>query len=459
MAHARTRFVCQACGAIALRWEGRCSQCGAWHSIVEEPLSRPQRRSRRASAPPTPTLAELEDPCGEQRLTTGIAEFDRVLGGGIVRDSVVLLAGDPGIGKSTLLLQAAAGVAAQGGPVLYVTGEESPAQVKERARRLGIDGERIHLLGRSEVEAVEASAEKLKPALLIVDSAQTLRAETCAGSPGTVGQVRESVARLAQHAKEHSYALFIVSHVTKEGLVAGPKVVEHIVDVVLRLEGETPHDFRVLRAGKNRFGPAGEVGVFHMDARGLHGLESYDSFLRPTQGPAGPGAATVVVCEGTRPLVVEVQALVTPTQYQIPNRRVTGLDPNRISLHLALLGKNGIDLSHRDVFVNVAGGLRITEPGADLGVILAVASSFFEIPLPSNVAAAAEVGLRSELRGLHRFELRCREAFHHGIRRIVAARANERARIPPGLSVDWFSELPEVLAHFFGPVAGGEASR
>ncbi|HAK93970.1 MAG TPA: DNA repair protein RadA [Planctomycetes bacterium] len=444
MSKDRPNFVCQDCGARALRWLGRCPNCGAWHTLVEERAG-PAVPDRTLPAPEAPALSAIAQ-CGDgARLATGIPEFDRVLGGGFVPDSVVLLAGDPGVGKSTLLLQIADRVP---GDILYVSGEESAAQLKLRASRLGIGGERVRVLGDPDVDAVLGACLRHKPALVIVDSAQTLRTADMAGSPGTVGQVRESVARLAAQAKSLPYALCVVSHVTKDGLVAGPKVVEHLVDVVLRLEGDNQYDFRLLRAVKNRFGPTGELGVFEMAARGLAPVERSERLFCPGDRPPAPGAATVVTCEGTRCFLVEVQALVTPSPWQIPNRRVTGLDPNRVALYLALLGKLGAGLGQRDVFVNVAGGFRLSETAADLGTVMAVASSHFETPLPPQVAFIGEVGLRGELRAVHNFQARVREAAHCGVTRVIAPRGNAYPDAP--IRLDAFSELREVLAHFCG---------
>ncbi|NMD36795.1 MAG: DNA repair protein RadA [Planctomycetes bacterium] len=447
MSKDRPNFVCQDCGARAPRWLGRCPNCGSWHTLVEERAA-PAAPDHAAPAPEAPALSAIA-PCADgARLRTGISEFDRVLGGGFVPDSVVLLAGDPGVGKSTLLLQIADRIP---GDILYVSGEESAAQLKLRAARLGIGGERVRVLGDPDVDAILGACLRHRPALAIVDSAQTLRSADLAGSPGTVGQVRESVARLAAQAKSLPYALCVVSHVTKDGLVAGPKVVEHLVDVVLRLEGDNQYDFRLLRAVKNRFGPTGELGVFEMAARGLAPVERSQRLFCPGDRPPAPGAATVVTSEGTRCFLVEVQALVTPSPWQIPNRRVTGMDPNRVALYLALLGKLGAGLGQRDVFVNVAGGFRVAETAADLGTVMAVASSFYETPLPPQVAFMGEVGLRGELRAIHNFQARVREAAHCGVTRVIAPRGNAWPDAPA--RIDAFSELREVLAHFCGEPA------
>lgn len=449
MVKQQNSYVCQDCGASSFRWMGRCPSCSAWHTLVEEALPDPGRQSP-LEPPDTPALASLEVDEKGHRVCAGSKEMNRVLGGGIVSDSVVLLAGEPGIGKSTLLLQMANAVAENAGPVLYVSGEESPQQLKLRATRLSISGERIHIMDSGAVEKIQAAAEKLKPALVIADSAQTLRVMELGSSPGTVGQVRESVSKLSEHAKSRSYPLFVVSHVTKDGLVAGPKVVEHLVDVVLRMEGDNRYDFRLLRAVKNRFGPTGELGVFEMEARGLKPVETTGDLFRPYHGPPGAGAATVAVCEGTRSLLVEIQALVTASAYQIPNRKVTGMDPNRVALHLALLGKSGFSLGQKDIFVNVAGGFRLNEPAADLGALMAVASSYAEIPLPPQVAFIGEVGLRGELRAVHNFQGRIKEVAQNGLQCIIAPKNNENSAIKlNGLTLRFFDELKAVLKHFF----------
>ncbi len=449
MSKERPNFVCQECGARAVRWLGRCPACGAWHTMVEE-REGPAAPSRNVPVPDAPPLSTIKEHANGVRLMTGVGEFDRVLGGGFVPDSVVLLAGDPGVGKSTLLLQIAEKIP---GEVLYVSGEESPEQLKLRSSRLGIEGAHVRVLGDPDVDAILAACAHYKPTLVIVDSVQTLRIADMAGSPGTVGQVRESAARLAAQAKSLPYALCVVSHVTKEGLVAGPKVIEHLVDVVLRLEGDSQYDFRLLRAVKNRFGPTGELGVFEMASRGMVPVERFERLFCPNSGPPGPGAATVVTSEGTRCFLVEVQALVTPSPWQIPNRRVTGLDANRVALYLALLGKLGVGLGQRDVFVNVAGGFHLGETAADLGAVMAVASSHFETPLPPQVAFVGEVGLRGELRGVHNFQARVREAAQCGMTRLIAPATNTFPGAP--LRIDGFSELREVLGHFCGDLARG----
>ncbi len=442
-------FVCQNCGAASLRWLGRCPSCNSWHTIVEQTAPSSNKR-KKIRLDPIPTLAGIDINEKHERISAGTDEFNRVLGGGIVPGSVVLLSGDPGIGKSTLLLQTADAVSQRAGTVLYVTGEESPQQIKLRSERLGISGDGIHLLDTGETEKVLQAAEELSPALVIVDSAQTMRTEGLNGSPGTVSQVRDSVSRIAEQAKKQPYALFIVSHVTKEGLVAGPKVVEHLVDAVLMMEGDHHADFRILRGLKNRFGPTGELGIFEMESRGLVPVEQFGSFFRPVHNASGPGSATVVTCEGTRSYLVEIQALVTQSPYQIPNRKVTGVDPNRVALQLALLEKLGLSFIHKDVFVNAAGGLRLSEPAVDLGVMMAISSSSTDVPLPHQVGFIGEVGLRGELRPVHNFQARIREGVQNGLTSFVAPENNKTAAHHfSDTTIVYFSEIQEIIQHFF----------
>jgi DNA repair protein RadA/Sms len=350
-------------------------------------------------------------------------------------------------------MQMAEAVSRTAGSVLYVSGEESPQQIKLRSERLGISGDGIHLLDTGNTEKVLAAAETLMPALVVVDSAQTLRTEGLSGSPGTVSQVRESVSRIAEQAKKLPCAVFVVSHVTKEGLVAGPKVVEHLVDAVLMMEGDNHAGFRLLRSLKNRFGPTGELGIFEMESRGLAPVTKTGSFFRPVCRGASSGAATVITCEGTRSYLVEIQALVTQSPYQIPNRKVTGADPNRVALQLALLGKLGLSLMQRDVFINVAGGLRLNETAVDLGVMMAVASSLTDTPLPQQVAFIGEVGLRGELRPVHNFNARIREGVQNGITSFAVPENNKtEQKDSSDIHLMFFSEFREVLSHFLETV-------
>ncbi len=438
MGRARSAYVCTACGAQQPRWLGRCPACGAWESLVEEPVG---------DAPPAaaaPDLLGLDPQAGvgkavalreiaaesAPRMPSGVGELDRVLGGGWVPGSVVLMGGEPGIGKSTLALQVAAAVAGAGARVLYVSGEESLQQVRLRAGRLGDVPDGLLALSETRVEALAEPWRELRPALVIADSVQTLRTDRVESAPGSVAQVRESAALLAATAKSHDAALLLVGHVTKEGTLAGPRVLEHLVDVVLAFEGDRGHPFRVLRATKNRFGSTQEVGVFSMRESGLEGVANPSELFLAERHAAAPGSAIAPVMEGSRPLLLEVQALVAPAGYGTARRTCLGVDDARVALLLAVLDRRTpVDLLSCDVYVNVTGGVRISEPAADLAVALALASSRMDRPLPADVAACGEVGLGGEIRRVGRIEQRLREAARLGFRRLLLpARAADAAR-------------------------------
>jgi len=429
VARARSTFVCTECGAQQPRWLGRCPGCGAWSSLVEEPTAG-SGDAAAASAdllgldagPGTAKAVPLRevDADAAPHIPTGLPELDRVLGGGLVPGSVVLLGGEPGIGKSTLALQLAQRLGERGLPVLYVTGEESLEQVRLRAGRLGEIGPSLVAVAETRVEALAGPWRELRPALVIVDSIQTLRTERIESAPGSVAQVRESAALLAATAKTHGAALLVVGHVTKEGTLAGPRVLEHLVDVVLNFEGERSHAFRLLRGSKNRFGSTQEVGVFTMGEHGLEAVENPSELFLAERHQGTPGSCIVPVLEGTRPLLVEVQALVAPAGYGTARRTCLGIDDARVALLLAVLDRRtGIDLVGSDVYVNVTGGVRISEPAADLAVALALASSRLDRPVPPDVAACGEVGLGGEVRRAGRIDLRLREAARLGFRRVL----------------------------------------
>jgi DNA repair protein RadA/Sms len=424
MAKARSIFVCGDCGTQQPRWVGRCPGCGAWDSFAEESvggtpapapasLVAPEGRVSGRARP----LAEI-DAEAQPRLATGIAELDRVLGGGLVPGSVVLLGGEPGIGKSTLCLQLAANVAAAHGVVLYVSGEESLEQVRLRAERLGAVPR--GLLAETRVEALAAPWQEARPRLVLVDSVQTLRTERAESAPGSVTQVRESAALLAATAKSQGAPLVLVGHVTKDGTLAGPRVLEHLVDVVLTFEGDRGHPYRILRATKNRFGATDELGVFTHEEKGLVAVENPSELFLAERQAGAPGSCVMPVVEGTRPLLLEVQALVAPAGYGTARRTCLGVDDGRVALLLAVLDRRSdVDLLSRDVFVNVVGGMRISEPAADLAVALAIASSRLDLPLPADVAACGEIGLGGEVRRVGRIEQRLREAARLGFRRVL----------------------------------------
>ena len=421
---AQTVFVCGSCGAQAGKWHGRCPDCGAWNAMTEEPRRAPETAAAaRLGVPAAGERARLYadvDPVATPRLPSGFAEFDRVLGGGIVPGSVVLLGGEPGIGKSTLLLQAAARVAAGVGPVLYASGEESTHQIKDRGRRLGVGEAPVWLLAETCVERILDEVERLQPALLIVDSIQTTVSLALESAPGSVGQVREAATRLLLAAKQRNLPTFLVGHVTREGSLAGPKVLEHVVDTVLYFEGERHHSHRVVRAVKNRFGAVSELGVFEMTGTGLDPVPSPSRLFLSERAAGVPGSAVLCAVEGSRPILVEVQALVSSGAYGTARRTASGIDHNRLSLLLAVLEKRaGLSVAGEDVFVNIAGGLTVSEPAADLGVVAAVASSLRGRRVPERTAVFGEVGLGGEVRSASRAELRIKEAAQLGFTHCV----------------------------------------
>ncbi len=427
---ARTVFVCQACGGRARKWAGRCPDCEAWNSMVEEPDAPAPASGGDARYGAAAGRAEVRryleiDVEAAARMPSGFGEFDRVLGGGIVPGSMVLVGGEPGIGKSTLLLQVAARVAAASGPVLYASGEESEQQVKERGRRLDVDGAELYLLAETCLERLLEAVGRVRPALLVVDSIQTIYSLQLASAPGSVGQVREAATHLLFSAKRGNLPTILVGHVTKDGSLAGPKVLEHVVDTVLYFEGERHHSHRVVRAVKNRFGAVSELGVFEMTGAGLAPVPNPSRLFLSDRAAGVPGSVVLCSLEGTRPILVEVQALVSTGAYGTARRMASGIDPNRLSLLLAVLEKRaGLGLAGEDVFVNVAGGLAIDEPAADLGVVAAVASSLRGRGVRPGTAVFGEVGLGGEVRGTPRAGLRVKEAAQLGFTRCVLPAAN-----------------------------------
>ncbi|MFL5724859.1 MAG: DNA repair protein RadA [Chloroflexota bacterium] len=436
-----SRYVCQSCGEAFLRWEGQCRNCGGWNSLVET-VVRETRRSGAASAGSSPataaSIASVPEPSVPRR-PFGIGELDRVLGGGVVVGSIVLLGGEPGIGKSTLLLQAAAGACRAGATVLYATGEESAAQVRLRADRLGLlgspAGEGIRVAAESDVGRIAELARQERPTLLIVDSIQTATVDDLDGPAGSVGQVREAALRLAELAKSESIAVVLVGHVTKDGSLAGPKTLEHLVDAVLALEGERYSPLRIVRASKNRFGSTEEVGVFEMGSAGLLELDdparaflSHDAARADGVLPA-PGSVVAPTLEGSRPILVEVQALVAPGPVGTPRRTASGVDSNRVALLIAVLGRRaGIGLSSHDVYVNLAGGLAVEEPAMDLPIALALASSLRDRPIRAGTVAIGEVGLLGELRPVPGMDRRLRESARLGFTRAIVPASGADAR-------------------------------
>lgn len=446
----RSAYACQACGSRQTKWVGQCPDCGAWNSLVEvaEPRRRPAERAggyAGVSAIGGIELLSAVSPEERGRIQTGIGELDRVLGGGLVTGSVVLIGGDPGIGKSTLLLQACSALAVSE-PILYVSGEESPQQIGLRARRLGLAGGDIRLLAETGVEQILAHAAQERPRIMVVDSIQTLFTETLQSAPGSVSQVRETAAQLVRFAKQQDTVVFLVGHVTKDGALAGPRVLEHMVDTVLYFEGEQGGPFRIVRSIKNRFGAVNELGVFAMGDHGLREVKNPSAiFLSRHEEPVS-GSLVMVTREGTRPLLIEVQALVDESPLANPRRVALGLDQNRLSMLLAVLHRHGgVGLYNQDVFVNVVGGVRIAETAADLPVIMAVLSSYRDRPLPLDLAAFGEVGLSGEVRPVPNGPDRLREAVKHGIRRAIVPKGNVPKEGVEGLEITAVRTLGEAL--------------
>ena len=454
MGRAKSIYACRECGAQQPRWLGRCPECGGWSTLEEEAVGGPSAPATRLAVDPAADaeaakprrLAEI-DADAVPRLESGIAELDRVLGGGFVPGSVTLLAGEPGIGKSTLALQLAASLETKR-PVLYVAGEESPEQIRLRADRLPQLPEGLVVLPETRVEALAAPWREIAPALVLVDSIQTLRCERVESAAGSVAQVRESAALLSATAKAHGTALVLVGHVTKEGVIAGPRVLEHGVDVVLQLEGDRFHAFRLLRAQKNRFGSTQEVGVFHMGGAGLATVDNPSEVFLAERRAGAPGSCIVPLLEGTRPMLIEIQALVAPAGYGTARRTSIGFDDARLALLLAVLDRRAqVDLVSRDVYVNAASGVRVREPGADLGVALALASSRLDIPLPADAAACGEVGLGGEIRRVARLDARVAEAARLGFRQLlVPAGAEDSLGKPAGARWVPVADVAEAVA-------------
>ena len=453
MTRARTVFACQACGFESSKWLGRCPDCGEWNSLVEErqEVAPPPGRGRpdQMTLPggaSKPRAFDSVDAGAEPRVASGIGEFDRVLGGGIVPGSLVLIGGEPGIGKSTLILQVAHLLGRTHGSVLYVSGEESERQIRLRGDRLGISGGGLFLMAETALERILEEVDSLKPAALVIDSVQTIFSSRFPSAPGSISQVREVATQLLFVAKRRGITTFLIGHVTKDGSLAGPKSLEHIVDTVLYFEGEKHQNHRIVRAVKNRFGAVSELGVFEMTGAGLEAVPNPSALFLAERKEGAPGSAVVATIEGSRPMLVEVQALVSPTSFGTPRRMSLGIDPNRTNLLLAVLEKRvGLELLGDDVFVSVAGGLDVDEPAADLGVAAAVASSVRGRPIPANTVVFGEVGLGGEVRGAGQSLLRIREAAQMGFTRCVLPARNVPEDSDPGIRVVGVSTLDEAL--------------
>jgi DNA repair protein RadA/Sms len=453
-ARSKVMYVCSECGASASQWAGQCSQCGGWNTYTEEASSpataasadKGLRFASFAGKQKVVTLSEIP-PEDTRRYLSGLGELDRVLGGGIVEGSVVLLGGDPGIGKSTLLLQSLSTVS-RSKSALYVSGEESARQIASRAERIGLDVSQLKMMAENRIEDILDTAAKMKPDVLVIDSVQTIYTDQLSSAPGSVSQVREGAALLVRYAKQTGTAVFLVGHVTKEGTLAGPRVLEHMVDTVLYFEGDSGSRFRLIRAIKNRFGPVNEIGVFAMQEDGLQQVTNPSAmFLGRQQNPA-PGSVVLASQEGTRSLLVEVQALVDQTMLSNPRRLCVGLDASRLAMILAVLHRHaGLQIGDHDVFLNVVGGVRVQEPASDLAVALAIVSSFRDNPLPGNMAVFGELGLTGEIRPVQRGQERIREAIKLGFDCILVPDANKPKKSESSISIVPLKHVREIQDH------------
>ncbi len=446
MAKAKTVYACTECGGASPKWQGQCPQCGVWNTLVETVAATTAVRFQSVAGTRS-TITSLASVKAQEntRIATGLEEFDRVLGGGLVPGGVVLIGGDPGIGKSTLLLQAGAALGAAH-RTLYVTGEESVEQVALRAQRLGLINAAVELLAEVQLEAIVAAIGATQPEVVVIDSIQTVYSEALESAPGSVAQVRECAAQLTRLAKQRGIVVILVGHVTKEGAIAGPRVLEHIVDTVLYFEGDPHSSFRLVRAIKNRFGAANELGVFGMTERGLKGVTNPSALFLSQHAEPVAGAVVVATLEGSRPLLVEIQALVDPVQGGNPRRLAVGLDAQRLALLLAVLHRHGgVDTSGYDVFVNAVGGVRIQEPAVDLAVLLAINSSLRNKPLPAKSIVFGEVGLAGEIRPVQRGQERLREAAKLGFRTVLIPTANKPKQGIDGVTIITVDRVGEAM--------------
>lgn len=427
MAKVKTKYVCQSCGYETAKWLGKCPECTKWNTFVEEIDQKSTKKEvfiidKSSSKPVSINSIESKE---EERFTTDINELDRVLGGGIVKGSLVLVGGDPGIGKSTLLIQVSSNVANLGKTVLYITGEESESQIKMRAKRLGINSENLYIFAENNLSIIESYLESVNPELIILDSIQTVFSPEISSAPGTVSQIKEGTSKFMKISKKMGISTFIVGHVTKEGSLAGPKLLEHMVDTVLYFEGERYNTYRLVRAVKNRFGSTNELGVFEMRDLGLVELDNPSKILISEKPKDVAGSVIISTVEGTRPMLLELQALVSPTSFGIPKRTSTGVDYNRVGMLLAVLEKRvGLQIQNQDVYINIVGGIKINEPSIDLGIAISVASSFRNIPIDEDIAVTGEVGLTGEVRAVSFIEKRIAECKKLGFKKIVVPRSN-----------------------------------
>ena len=452
----KTMFCCSECGNETVKWSGKCPACGSWDTLVEVKLD--TAKTRGVAAKPVsklnskqPKLISELDTEAEIRFSTGIGELDRVLGGGAVKGSIVLVGGAPGIGKSTLLLQLC-GLVDKGQKILYVSGEESERQLKMRAQRLEVEAGQIYVLAETELSEVLSAAESLAPDIVIIDSIQTMYDPDISSAPGSVTQVRECTMALMRMTKENGFTTFVVGHINKEGSIAGPKVLEHMVDCVLYFEGERSTSFRILRAGKNRFGSTNEIGVFEMADKGLKELKNPSEILLSGRPDNAPGTCVTCVIEGSRPILAEIQALVAPAAYNAGRRNANGIDYNRATLLLAVLEKRGgMAVSGCDAYINVIGGLELDEPAADLATVLSIASSFRDLPLGRDLAALGEVGLSGEVRSVSSLNMRLSEIARLGFKRcVIPAHVKDDIRKPDGLELISVKDIREAIKATLG---------
>lgn len=451
----KTVFCCSECGNETLKWSGKCLACGAWDSLVEVKADTKGKGSAKNAAHSAivkkPRLISELDTEAEMRFSTGIGEFDRVLGGGAVRGSLVLVGGAPGIGKSTLLLQLC-GLTDEGQKILYVTGEESERQLKMRAQRLGVDKGEIYVLAETGLAEVMENIEALSPDIVIIDSIQTMFDADISAAPGSISQVRECTMSIMRLTKEKGFTTFVIGHINKEGSIAGPKVLEHMVDCVLYFEGERSTSFRILRAGKNRFGSTNEIGVFEMNDKGLKELKNPSEILLSGRPQNAPGTCVTCVIEGSRPILAEIQALIAPAAYNSGRRSSNGIDYNRATLLLAVLEKRGgMSVIACDAYINVIGGLELEEPAADLATLLAIASSFRDLPLGRDLAAVGEVGLSGEIRSVSNLNSRLSEIARLGFKRcVIPAHIKDDIRRPEGLELISVKDIREAIGATLG---------
>ncbi|MEH7386337.1 DNA repair protein RadA [Bacillus sp. JJ1521] len=455
MAKTKTKFTCQSCGYESPKWMGKCPGCGAWNSLVEETLNKPSRKGAFAHSSPTvqrkPSPITSIESVNEPRMYTTNKEFNRVLGGGIVHGSLVLIGGDPGIGKSTLLLQVSSQIANQS-KVLYISGEESVKQTKLRSDRLGVSSDQLYVLAETDLEFISQTITELNPSFVVIDSIQTIYHSEITSAPGSVSQVRECTAELMRIAKTNGIAIFIVGHVTKEGNIAGPRLLEHMVDTVLYFEGERHHTYRILRAVKNRFGSTNEMGIFEMKETGLEEVANPSEIFLEERSAGAAGSTVVASMEGTRPVLVEIQALISPTSFGNPRRMATGIDHNRVSLLMAVLEKRaGFLLQNQDAYLKVAGGVKLDEPAIDLAVALSIASSFRDQPTNPTDVIIGEVGLTGEVRRVSRIEQRVQEAAKLGFKRVILPERNLGGwTIPKEIEVIGVSDIRQAIQHTLG---------